>query len=82
MKNLAEKGAGWYNTGKEVSDMEKKYGIVRCSNPQLPQVREEIDCVCGVLSTGGAETVRGNYLFSDEDAYTPGWVRAEELMKL
>ena len=62
--------------------MEKKYGIVRCSNPQLPQVREEIDRVCGVLSAGGAEVIRGKLLFSDEDAYTPGWVRAEELMKL
>ena len=62
--------------------MKKKYGIVRCSNPQLPQMREEIDRVCGVLSAGGGEVVRGNYLFSDEDPYTPGWVRAEELMKL
>ena len=62
--------------------MTEKYGIVRCSNPQPPQVREEIEKVTAVLSTGGAEAVAGKYLFSDEDAFTPGWVRAQELMKL
>ena len=62
--------------------MTEKYGIVRCSNPQPPKVREEIEKVTAVLSTGGAEAVAGKYLFSDEDAFTPGWVRAQELMKL
>ena len=62
--------------------MSKKYGIVRCSNPQQPQVREEIEGVCGVLSARGAEPVTGKFLYTDEDAFTPGWVRAEELMKL
>ena len=60
----------------------EKYGIVRCSNPQLPLVREEIERVCTILSANGAEAIRGKYLFSDEDAFTPGWVRAQELMRL
>ena len=62
--------------------MKEKFGIVRCSNPQLPQVREEIERVCAIASANGAEAVVGKYLFTDEDAFTPGWVRAEELMKL
>ena len=62
--------------------MTEKYGIVRCSNPQPPQVRGEIDQVCNVLAATGAEVVRGQYFFTDEDAFTPGWVRGEELMKL
>lgn len=62
--------------------MQKKYGIVRCSNPQPPQVRGEIERVCAVLSAKGAEPVLGKYFYTDEDAFTPGWVRAGELMKL
>lgn len=62
--------------------MTKKYGIVRCSNPQSPQVREEIEKVCGVLSANGAQAVFGKYIFADEDTFTPGWIRAQELMKL
>lgn len=62
--------------------MTEKYAIVRCSNPQPPQVREEIEKVCSVLSADGAQAVIGKYLFTDEDRFTPGWVRAEELMKL
>ena len=67
---------------REVCKMQKKYGIVRCSNPQSPQVRSEIEQVCAVLSAKGAEPVLGKYFYIDEDAYTSGWVRAEELMKL
>lgn len=62
--------------------MKEKYGIVRCSNPQPPQVREEIEKVCAILSVNGAEAVIGKFLFTDEDAFTPGWLRAQELMKL
>lgn len=62
--------------------MKEKYGIVRCSNPQPPQVREEIARLCTVLSANGAEAVVGKYLFADEDAFTPGLTRAQELMKL
>ena len=62
--------------------MSKKYGIVRCSNPQQPQVRDEIKQVCAVLSAHGAEAVMGKYFYTDEDDYTPGWVRGAELMKL
>lgn len=62
--------------------MKEKYGIVRCSNPQQPQVRDEIERVCGMLSAKGAEPVMGKFLYTDEDTFTPGWVRAEELMKL
>ena len=62
--------------------MEQKFGIVRCSNPLLPEVRSEIDRLCKVLSNDGAEPVMAKYLYADEDAYTPGWVRAQELMKL
>lgn len=62
--------------------MSEKYGIVRCSNPQQPQVRAEIERVCAVLSAGGAEAVMGKYFYTDEDDYTPGWVRGAELMKL
>lgn len=62
--------------------MKKCYGIVRCSNSQPPQVRDEIEKVCAVLSAHGAEAVTGTYLFADEDVFTPGWVRAQELMKL
>lgn len=62
--------------------MQKKYGIVRCSNPQQPQVRDEVERICDVLSARGAKPVMGKFLYTDEDAFTPGWVRAEELMKL
>lgn len=62
--------------------MKEKYGIVRCSNPQPPQVREEIEKVCAILSVNGAEAFIGKFLFTDEDAFTPGWLRAQELMKL
>lgn len=62
--------------------MSEKYGIVRCSNPQQPQVRDEIERICAVLSAGGAEAVMGKYFYTDEDDYTPGWVRGAELMKL
>ena len=62
--------------------MTEKYGIVRCSNPQPPQVRDEVEKVSAVLSARDAEVVAGKYLFTDEDAFTPGWVRAQELMKL
>lgn len=62
--------------------MSEKYGIVRCSNPQQPQVRDEIAQVCAVLSARGAEAVMGQYFYTDEDDYTPGWVRGAELMKL
>ena len=62
--------------------MQEKFGIVRCSNPQPTQTRDEIERVCAVLSACGAEVVVGKYLFQDEDAFTPGWIRAQELMKL
>lgn len=62
--------------------MKEKYGIVRCSNPQPPQVREELEKLCTILSANGAEAVVGKYLFTDEDDFTPGWIRAQELMKL
>ena len=62
--------------------MKEKYGIVRCSNPQPPQVREELEKLCSILSANGAEAVVGKYLFTDEDDFTPGWIRAQELMKL
>lgn len=62
--------------------MQNKYGIVRCSNPQQPQVRDEIEQVCAVLSRNSAQVLKGKYFYTDEDAFTPGWVRAEELMKL
>lgn len=62
--------------------MKEKFGIVRCSNPQPPQVREEVDKVCAILSENGAAAVIGKYLFADEDAFTLGWIRAQELMKL
>ena len=62
--------------------MTEKYGIVRCSNPQPPQVRDEIEKISDILSSRGAEESLGQYLFADEDAFTPGWVRAQELMKL
>lgn len=62
--------------------MEQKFGIVRCSNPQPTEVRSEIDRLCKVLSADGTVPVMGRYLYTDEDAYTPGWVRAQELMKL
>lgn len=62
--------------------MKEKYGIVRCSNPQPPQVREEVEKLCDILSEKGAEAVIGKFLFTDEDAFTPGWIRAQELMNL
>ena len=62
--------------------MSKKYGMVRCSNPQQPQVRDEIEQVCAVLSAEGTEVIKGKYFYADEDDYTPGWVRGAELMKL
>ena len=62
--------------------MRQKYGIVRCSNPQPLHVRQEIERVWTVLSENGAEALFGQYLFADEDLFTPGWVRAQELMKL
>ena len=61
--------------------MTEKYGIVRCSNPQPPQARDEIEKIAAIFSSHGMEVVTGQYLFADEDAFTPGWVRAEELMK-
>ncbi len=62
--------------------MNTKFGIVRCSDPLAPSMREEIDRICAVLSANGAEPVVGRFLYADEDSFTPGWVRAEELMKL
>lgn len=62
--------------------MQKKYGVVRCSNPQQPQVREEIERTCEVLAAKGGEVIKGKLFYTDEDAFTPGWVRAEALMKL
>ena len=62
--------------------MDRKYGIVRCSNPQPPQARQQIDQVCDALSVDGTGVTRGQYIFTEDDMFTPGWVRAEELMKL
>ena len=62
--------------------MQRKYGIVRCSNPQPPQAREEVSRLIEILGEKDEEVLTGRNFYTDDPEFFFGDQRAQELMKL